>query len=190
MGHAVDYITVDKRKDIMRAAKEFAAHNVDRYEDPSGSYHGKMTIHDTPICDSYEAAYEFIQSHDRGWYDDHAVQFKDKSALKPTKQMETLMAKANKLQADKKDYLDKHSLRARKSEFMGCKKCNSKIAVKYIRGHKCPVCNAEMMSQTVVDRLKKYTTDREEVLRQIEQLRRKQNGKCPIRWLVKVEVHC
>ena len=50
MGHAIDYIEVDKRSDIWKAAEKFASRNVDREENPSGSYHGNLHIHDKPIC--------------------------------------------------------------------------------------------------------------------------------------------
>ena len=188
--HQIEYYTVDKRKEIMEVASEFAFYNTDRGENPTGSYHGNMTIHDKPICESYEEAKERIDEWDTGWYSDHAVQYKDKSKLNPTKQMETLEARAKKLIDDKKEYLEAHAVRNRKSELIGCAKCGSKIARSYLRGDRCPVCGTDMKPEYVIERIRKYEADYKAVMKQIEELRRKQSGKCPVRWLVKVEVHC
>lgn len=188
--HQIQYYTVARRSEIMSVAEEFAFYTVDRGENPTGSYHGNMTIHDKPICESYEEAEEKIAEWDTGWYSDHAVQFKDKSKLKPTKAMEALEARAKKLTADKNDYIAVHSVQNRKSELIGCGKCGSKIARSYMRGERCPVCGKDMRPEYVLERIKKYEADYKAVMRQLEELRRKQSGKCPVLWLVKVEVHC
>jgi len=190
MGHAIEYIIVDKRKDIMPTAEDFAYWNVDEQENPSRSYHGNLKIHDTILCESYEDAVEKINALDRGWYDDHAVQFKDKSQLKPTKQMETLIAKILKCKADRETYLSNHSVRMHKSEMIGCKNCGSKIARNYLRTETCPVCGKDLRAEYIIERLKKYNNDIEQMNNKFKELQKKQTGKCPIKWLVKVEVHC
>ena len=190
MGHAVQYITTDKRSEIMNVANEFAFYNVDRGENPSGSYHGGMTIHDKPVCESYDDAVEFIEKHDRGFYDDHAVQYKEKSALKPTKQMLALNERIKKVVADRYDYMEKHAVKNRKSEFAGCKNCGSKIAVKYMRRDCCPVCGTDLRADYIKERIKKYNDDIELMQKKYKELEKNQKGKCPVRWLVKVEVHC
>ena len=188
--HAIDYITVNKKSEIMKTANEYAYWNVDPYENESRIYHGGMTIHDYPICESYEEAHKFIENHDRGFYDDHAVQYKDKSALKPTKQMETLKARIEKNKEEKIAYAKAHSVKERKSEFVGCKKCGSKIATKYLRANHCPVCGKDLRAEYIIERLKKYDEDLEKLQVQYDELVKNQKGKCPVKWLVKVEVHC
>ena len=190
MGHAVDYIVVNKRDEVWKAAEAFAFYNTDRQENPSGTYHGNMTIHDNVICEDYKQAYDKIQQWDDGWYSDHAVQFRDTDAMKPTKAVEALMAKASKISADKKDYIEKHSLKERKSEFIGCKKCGSKLANKYLKGNRCPVCGEDLRAEYIVKRIEKYNKDYNDALDKVRELKKKQAGKCPVRWLVKVEVHC
>jgi len=189
MGHAIDYITVDNKSDIMRVAENYARHNTDMEENPSGSYHGNMTIHNH-VCESYEDAEDYIDRHDTGWYSDHAVQFKDKSILKPTKQMETVKARADKMAEERRKYYEEHAIKNRKSEFVGCKKCGSKLSVKHLRGDKCPVCGNDLRAEYVIERLKKYNKDIVALDDQYVELHKKQQGKCPIKWLVKVEVHC
>lgn len=190
MSHAIEYITTDKRTEIMTVADEFAFYNVDRGENPHGSYHGRMTIHDKPICESYEDAKQFIDAHDNGWYDDHAVQYKDKSQLKPTRQMETLKERMNKAIADKRAFAEEHSVQSRKADFVGCKKCGSKVAVSYLRTNRCPVCGNDLRPDYVIKRLEKYDADLDKMRKQYAELERNQKGKCPVKWLVKVEVHC
>lgn len=75
MGHVTDYIIVNKKENIWAEAEDFAFYNTDREENPSGSYHGTLTIHNDILCDSYDDAVEKINSLDRGFYDDHAVRF-------------------------------------------------------------------------------------------------------------------
>lgn len=188
--HAVEYLTVGKKSEIMPAAAEFAFYNTDRGENPGGGYHGRMTVHDSPVCESYEEAKAFIEDHDNGWYDDHAVRYKDKSKLKPTKQMETLRARMQKNIADKHKYRETHSVSNRKSEFAGCKHCGSRLAVKHLRTNRCPVCGGNLLPEYVLQRLNKYDNDLDKMRKQYELLERNQKGNCPVKWLVKVEVHC
>lgn len=190
MGHAIGHLVVSKRSEIMRAAEEYAFRNTDRCENPSGSYHGNMHVHDRPICESEEEAEKMIESWDTGWYSDHAVQFKDKSVLKPTKQMIALNERKQKLINDRDEYKEKHSLKNRKSELVGCKNCGSKIATSFLKNHFCPVCGKDLWADYILERIKKYNADIKDVERQYNELKKKQSGKCPIRWLVKVEVHC
>ena len=190
MGHIIDYYTVETRNQIMKIANEFAYYNVDRCENPSGSYHGNMTIHDNVICETYEDAMNKIDGWDTGWYSDHAVQFKDKSVLKPSKTMLTLKARMDKMDKDREEYIEKHSLKERKSEYIGCKECGSKLSTKHLKGTKCPLCGKELRAEYIIDRIKKYDTDIKEMSKKYKELKKKQAGKCPIKWLVKVEVHC
>lgn len=190
MSHSISFIIVDNKKDIMAVAKDYAYWNVDEQENPSRSYHGNMHIHDDIICDSYEQAKEKINLLDRGWYDDHAVKFKDKSKSKPTKQMQDLIARTLKCKADKEKYLADHSVRMHRSEMIGCKNCGSKIARNYLRSEKCPVCGKDLRADYILERLKKYDEGIKQLSDRYEELKRKQKGDFPIKWLVKVEVHC
>ena len=189
MGHSREFYTTDSRSKIMAIAKEHAFYNTNRGENPSGSYHGNMHIHDHTICASYEDAMEKINEWDTGFYSDHAVQYRDKDALKPTKAMEALSARKEKLIKDRDEYKKKNSIKNRKSEFIGCKHCGSKIAKSYLNNHFCPVCRKDLWADYILERIKKYNKDIEETERQYNELKKKQSGKCPIRWLVKVEVH-
>ena len=131
-----------------------------------------------------------IEEWDTGWYSDHAVQFKDKGALKPTKQMETLKNTINETRRKRDEFIKVHMPNNVKAELIGCKKCNSKIAKKYLQGTYCPVCHADLRPKLTMDRIRGYDTKISELEAKYAQLEKNQKGKCPVKWLVKVEVHC
>ena len=87
MGKAIDYITVDHSGKIEKAAREFAFYNVDRYENPEGSYHGNLTILTGTVFDSYEAAYDYLteRASKAPSFHDFAVSFKQRESKEPTK---------------------------------------------------------------------------------------------------------
>ena len=45
-------------------------------EEESSGYHGNIKFHRDIICKSEEEAKEIIDKLDKGWYDDHAVFYK------------------------------------------------------------------------------------------------------------------
>ena len=190
MGHSIEYFTTDKRSEIMAIAEEFAWCNVHRQENHSGSYHGNMHIHDDIICESYDDAMKKIDELDRGWYDDHAVRFKDKSSLKPNKAMLTIKEKMQKNRDEKNAYYDTHSVHSRKSAFAGCPNCQSKISIKHLRGDRCPVCGKDMRADYIIERLKKYDSDYSTLVAKYKDIERNRKEKCKVLWLIKAEVHC
>ena len=48
-------------------------------QDPqeSSGYHGNLKFHRDIVCKSYEEAIAKVTALDKGWYDDHAVFYKD-----------------------------------------------------------------------------------------------------------------
>lgn len=74
MGHSINYFSC-ANADLNKAMKRYLATAYDPQE--SSGYHGNMHVHKNIICENYEEAEKMIQRLDRGWYDDHAVRFKD-----------------------------------------------------------------------------------------------------------------
>lgn len=76
MGHCIGYLDFQKSKTtprkILKKIGEFAY-------DPreSGRYHGNLKFHETPVYKNRDEAYAAIERMDRGWYDDHAVVYKE-----------------------------------------------------------------------------------------------------------------
>ena len=190
MGHAINYYTTDDRKEIMTIAEEFAYWNVDEQENPSRSYHGNMHIHDDIVCESYDDAMKKIDDLDRGWYDDHAVRYKDKDSLKPNKTMVDLKKRIEKNRRDSMEYSKEHSIKNRKSAYVGCTKCGSKISVEYLHGEECPVCGKDLRADYIIDRLNKYDKDWNDLRAKYRDAVKSRKEKCAVKWLIKVEVHC
>ena len=75
MSHAIRYLTYHcstSEATILKDIKRFA------YDpEESSGYHGNMTFHRDIICKNYDEAVKKIESLDRGWYDDHAIFYKD-----------------------------------------------------------------------------------------------------------------
>ena len=75
MSHQIRHLVYHcstSEKHILKDINEFA---YDPQE--SSGYHGNLKFHKDIVCKNEEEAYEKIKELDKGWYDDHAVMFKD-----------------------------------------------------------------------------------------------------------------
>lgn len=89
MGHAISYLVVTKKNQIMAEASEYAYCNGDRYEG-SDEYHGQMKIIESmQPFESEEKAYDWLVEHYEP-YHDMAVRFVDYEKKPPTKAMESI----------------------------------------------------------------------------------------------------
>ena len=71
IGHRIYHCSTSE-KQILKDLNSFAYDP----EETSG-YHGNLTFHKDIVCRNAEEAYQKLEELDRGWYDDHAVFFKD-----------------------------------------------------------------------------------------------------------------
>ena len=75
MSHAIrhlDFHCSVSEKAIMNEIGDFA------YDpEESSGYHGNMTFHKEPVYKNRDEAMEAINKLDKGWYDDHAVRYRD-----------------------------------------------------------------------------------------------------------------
>jgi hypothetical protein len=71
IGHRIYHCSTSE-KQILKDLNSFAYDP----EETSG-YHGNLTFHKDIICRNAEEAYQKLEELDKGWYDDHAVFFKD-----------------------------------------------------------------------------------------------------------------
>lgn len=75
MSHCVgfrEYHCSVSKKQILNDLNSFAYDP----EETSG-YHGNLKFHEDIICKNREEAEDKLHQLDKGWYDDHAVYFKD-----------------------------------------------------------------------------------------------------------------
>lgn len=75
MSHAIRYITFHcstSEKQILKELNRFA---YDPQE--TSGYHGNLKFHKDIVCKNEDEARAMIEKLDKGWYDDHAVYYKD-----------------------------------------------------------------------------------------------------------------
>ena len=191
MSHAVEYATVSKKSDVMKEAKDFAYYNVDRIENPCREYHGDMTIVESKICDSVEDADEYLKDKfDHHDYRDGAVRFHDLKAVQPTKKMLDLQRRISENYKAKEEYLNKNVVQNRESKSITCTCCGSRLTLSYLHGQRCPLCSTDLRSATVQNRIKKFDSDQKKLNKEYAEAEKKLKSKAPIKWRVKVEVHC
>lgn len=187
MSHAIGYYTCKNRDEIWGICADFANENVDRLEDPFGSYHGGMTINDDIILNSYNEAKDWIESHQRRDYDDRAVRFRQNST--PSAKMKSLKNRIEKEEEKRDDFIKAKSIKNYKSKLVTCPKCGSKINKEYTNRY-CPVCRADMFAKSTVDKIKFYNDKIKRLNNELEEAEKQNNKHAKTVWLVKVEVHC
>ena len=75
MSHAIRYLDYHcsiSEKAILKDLNSFA---YDLQE--TGGYHGNLKFHKEPVYKNREEAEKAIEKMDNGWYDDHAVRYRD-----------------------------------------------------------------------------------------------------------------
>lgn len=191
MGHAVEYYDYDVNTDKRVIDSEM---NDRAIED--GDYHSglnKSIRWIDYICEDREKAYEYIESHDKGWYDQLAVKYRVYPKIEPTKALLTLKERLQKEREKRCSYEKAHSISTFKIEYIGCPHCGSKLKRTLLRGNSCPLCNTELRSKTTMETLQRYENNIKHICQQIKEEERKINQKnlksSKIKWLVKIEYH-
>lgn len=152
-------------------------------------YSSRFTWHDnTKPFESYDEAMAFIKSVDKGWYDDHAVRFKDYSGVTSPKIAE-YEKKIAELEESRKAYILEHSVHNLSAKHIGCPKCGSKLNKEFLVGEICPLCKTDLRSKTTLDKLRWYADKANDYNKRIAEEQRKQSKKAKIKWLVKFEYH-
>ena len=192
MGHCINYIVADKnvnRESVLSDICEEVAH--EDWEE-GGNYPGNLHLsshwHEDKVYDSEEDAYEAIKRFDNGWYDDHAVLFRDTSNLEnaKTKKLSEQIAAAKQ---KKDEYIGANHVTSRKSVFVGCPHCGSTLSREHLRSDKCPLCRTDLRSETVRNRIKGYDDKVKELRKKLAVEKKKLADKAPVKWLVKYEYH-
>lgn len=75
MGHCIGYFDVSSKLSPRTIINRYLFDKYDPQE--TDSYHGNIIFHDDVVYKNVEEAEKAIKNYDRGWYDDHAVLFKD-----------------------------------------------------------------------------------------------------------------
>lgn len=75
MSHQITYRTYHCSTTEKQILKDLNGFAYDPQE--SSGYHGGMTFHRDIVCKNIDEAIEKVKELDKGWYDDHAVFYKD-----------------------------------------------------------------------------------------------------------------
>ena len=75
MGHAIRYLTYHCSTSENQILKDINRFAYDPQE--TSGYHGNLKFHKDIVCKNEDEARATIEKLDKGWYDDHAVMFKD-----------------------------------------------------------------------------------------------------------------
>lgn len=75
MSHAIRHLTYHCSVSQTAILKDINSFAYDPEE--SSGYHGDLTFHKEPVYKNREEAEAAIEKLDKGWYNDHAVRFRD-----------------------------------------------------------------------------------------------------------------
>lgn len=142
---------------------------------------------DDKVYDSYDDAVDAIDRLDRGWYDSLAVQYYNREYSSDAKYKE-LSAKADdaRREYERRDAVLYASTVT--SEYIGCKKCGSRLARKFLYTNFCPVCKNNLRSESTMKSIEaakaKWNRANKTAAEYLEKKAKKN-----IMWLVKIEYH-
>ena len=74
MSHAIRYLEYPCRTTERQILKDINSFAYDPQE--SSGYHGNLTFHREPVYPDRASAMEAVTRLDKGWYDDHAVRYR------------------------------------------------------------------------------------------------------------------
>lgn len=119
-----------------------------------------------------------------------AVQYKDLPKEEP-KAVQTAREKVKETEHKYFDADRKFHFENVKSEFIGCKKCGSKINRTYLKKNYCPICNNDLRPNTTLEKIGKYKAEWEKAKNNLnEEINKAKAKNCEMKWLVSFEYHC
>lgn len=189
--HNISYYTYPEKCNKKEVEEELNAHVARQTYQEGG--HGLDSpirwLNMEPLPD-YDAAVKAIESHDRGWYDQLAVRYRELPANVSSKKIEELKNKAAEVYQTLMQLEKKVAAKDFKAQLVSCKKCGSKLNKDYLNSNFCPLCRADMRSDTMQKRLatlRKRHQELQEALRKEQAALAAKKGK--VMWLVKIEYH-
>lgn len=187
--HNIEYYEYDeniKRDWVQAKLDDYVAHE-DWQEGCTGLGKPIRWLEHVGICADREEAESVIEDHDRKWYDQLAVRFyQPQRTFKDAKMQEyerKTIAAFDAYRAE--DDVWAHGIKA---EFVGCKKCGSKLKRLYIKTNRCPVCGTDLRPESTLKAVQSAKS-RWIKAQAAENKYRSDHAKKTVRWLVKIEYH-
>lgn len=188
MGHNIRHITYPEnvnRKKVQNELDTFVAH--EDYQEGCSGLASPIRWIESVICNSYNEAIEKIERLDRGWYDQLAVRYYENESFTDKK--------IGELQKSVKELCDAYTKKNSEipaqhftADYVGCKSCGSKITRTFIKSNKCPVCHADMRSESTMNSIEAIKKKLEKARKALEEYTNK-HAKKKVMWLVKIEYH-
>lgn len=179
MGHCIHYSSYPVETNLSAITADM--NDRARYDsDTHGGLVSKIRFIDV-VCKDEEEARNYIQSHDKGWYDQLAVKYNESE---PNTSKKYLNADAKVKALEFELYKLESSPIIIKGELASCPHCKSKVNKKYIYGPWCPVCRGNIRPLTLQNKINKLKTRIEEAKK-----KRFECGTKKLYWLVKIEYH-
>ena len=183
----VSYLITISQKTITKEIDEHVKHET--WQEGGHGLDKPIRFIDKVMSD-YDSAKQFLKDNDMGWYDQLAVKYKSLPRNKTSKRLEELRQKRKELWKVFAENSNKVNATEFKAEFIGCKHCNSKINKVYIKSNYCPICNADMRSETTLKKIQATKIKLNNLDADIKEEERKLAEKHgDIKWLVKYEYH-
>lgn len=181
--HNIEYFTYKENID-----KKAVENEINDYIEENGEYGGdNIRWCNNKICSDIEEAKRFIHDNDRGSYDHLAIRYYHPLSVETDKLKEL----EQKVRDTYNEYFKRDSasyVKTRTSEFIGCNRCKSRLASKYLTGNFCPVCRADLRSETIIKSIAAAKNKWETAKKNREEYINKHSKK-EICWLVKIEYH-
>ena len=145
------------------------------------------------VCEDQESAREFIEEHDRNWYDQLAVKYRRFDKPLNSKKLDELKAQLSETRQKLQELDSKVAFKEFKAQYISCKNCGSKLNKDYIKRNTCVMCGHDMRSDTTkstIARLAEKAKTLESAIRAEEKkLAEKRVKEAKEYWLVKIEYH-
>jgi len=145
------------------------------------------------VFKSYEDAEEYLESQkitrEYHRFKNVGVRYLDYSDVKPTKKMEDIRRRITETAAKKIKYLEEHSVKTFKSQYIGCPGCGSKLSIKHLRGESCPLCRTDLRSATTLNTLKGYDDKIRDLNKALLEETKKNEKKAKVCWMVHADAY-
>ena len=188
MGHNIEHYTYKEnvsKKKIQAELDNYVKHCTWQ---EGGSGTGGIRWIDHVVCKNYEEAKEYIEKHDRGWYDCLAVRYYEYINAPDNVKLKELhdASQAAMNEWGKRD----HALypAALTSSLITCKRCGSKLSREWLHKNVCPVCGVDLRPEHIMKSIEAAKNKYLRAHEKEEEYRQKHLKKEPY-WLVKIEYH-
>lgn len=141
------------------------------------------------VFNGYEEAEVTLEGRRSEWSRNYTgyVAFRDIDSVKESKQLMELKKKIDTEREKEIRYGLDNNVKDQKADYIGCRKCGSKINKSYIQANRCPVCDFDLRSDTFKKRMAGYQEKIDKLMKELNEEKKKNAAKAPVKYLVMYE---